>query len=265
MDWPHGVDGLCYGGDYNPEQWPEEVWDDDVALMREAGVNLVTVGVFSWACLEPKEGEFEFGWLDRVMDKLGEGGIKVDLATPTASPPPWFTLAHPDALNTRPDGTVQVHGSRTPTTSTPRLPAGLAPDRRRARRAVRRAPGAGDVARPQRVRLHQPLRPRRAGLPRLAAGQVRQPGQPQPGLVGRLLEPALQRLGPDPGPRATQYLSNPAHALDFKRFTSDALLGHYIAQRDLLRQANPDIPVTTNFVFGQWVPVDPWKWASRST
>ena len=112
MDWPKGVDGLSYGGDYNPEQWPEEVWDDDVMLMREAGVNLVSVGVFSWARLEPSEGEYDFGWLDTVLDKLHAGGIAVNLATPTASPPPWFTLAHPDALNTRPDGVRQVHGSR---------------------------------------------------------------------------------------------------------------------------------------------------------
>ena len=59
--WPEGVGGLCYGGDYNPEQWPSDVWLTDVRLMREAGVNLVTVGVFSWAWLEPEEGRFEFG------------------------------------------------------------------------------------------------------------------------------------------------------------------------------------------------------------
>lgn len=88
MDWPKGLDGLCYGGDYNPEQWPEEVWKEDVELMRRAGVNLVTVGVFSWARLEPSPGVHDLGWLDRVLDLLHAGGIKVDLATPTASPPP---------------------------------------------------------------------------------------------------------------------------------------------------------------------------------
>src|SRR5215207_6852169 len=76
-----------FGGDYNPEQWPEDVWARDVALMREAGVTLATVGVFSWARLEPRPGEYDFGWLDRVLDLLHDGGIAVDLATATASPP----------------------------------------------------------------------------------------------------------------------------------------------------------------------------------
>lgn len=80
--------GLAFGGDYNPEQWSEQVWKDDDLLMREARVNLVTVGVFSWALLEPEEGRYEFGWLDAHLDRLHVAGVAVDLATPTASPPP---------------------------------------------------------------------------------------------------------------------------------------------------------------------------------
>ena len=70
-----GRPALAFGGDYNPEQWPESVWAEDVALMREAGVNLVSVAIFSWALLEPAEGSYQFGWLDRVMDLLHEGGV----------------------------------------------------------------------------------------------------------------------------------------------------------------------------------------------
>src|SRR4051794_2822868 len=95
---------LYYGGDYNPEQWSPEVWTEDMALMRQAGVNLATVGVFSWSSLEPEPGRYEFGWLDRVLDLLHGNGIRVNLATPTASPPPWFSLAHPDALPVTADG-----------------------------------------------------------------------------------------------------------------------------------------------------------------
>ena len=81
---------LSFGADYNPEQWPEKVWQDDVRLMREAGVTMVSVGIFSWALLEPAPGVHDFGWLDRIIDLLHENGIRVDLATPTAAPPVWF-------------------------------------------------------------------------------------------------------------------------------------------------------------------------------
>ena len=75
------VPHVLYGGDYNPEQWPEEVWEEDIRLMREARVNLVTVGVFSWSMLEPEPGRFELDWLDTVLDLLHENDIAVDLAT----------------------------------------------------------------------------------------------------------------------------------------------------------------------------------------
>jgi beta-galactosidase len=111
--WPRGFVGrLCYGGDYNPEQWPESVWTEDMALMREAGVSLVSLGVFAWSRCEPREGEYEFGWLDTVMDLLAEAGIRAGLATPTAAPPPWFSLAHPDALPVTREGVRLTHGSR---------------------------------------------------------------------------------------------------------------------------------------------------------
>ncbi len=81
--------------------------------MREAGVNLVSVGVFSWALLEPAEGKYEFGWLDRVLDLLHGGGIAVDLATATASPPPWFSARLPgDAAGRPPTGGRLWPGSR---------------------------------------------------------------------------------------------------------------------------------------------------------
>jgi len=103
---------LWYGGDYNPEQWDPAVWKEDVGLMRQAGVNLVTVGVFAWSSLEPSPGVYEFGWLDRVLDLLHDGGVSVDLATPTASPPPWFSRLHPEALPVTADGVRLTHGSR---------------------------------------------------------------------------------------------------------------------------------------------------------
>ena len=81
--WPKTMAGqepkLLFGGDYNPDQWPEEVWDEDIRLMQKAKVNVVTVAVFAWANLEPEDGIYTFEWLDRVLDKLYQGGISVDL------------------------------------------------------------------------------------------------------------------------------------------------------------------------------------------
>ncbi|MBT1001314.1 beta-galactosidase [Paenarthrobacter sp. DKR-5] len=94
--WPHTLDLMVFGGDYNPEQWPAEVWAEDIALMRQAKVNLVSVGIFSWALLEPEEGRFDFGWLDQVMDSLHAGGVRAALATGTAAPPAWL-VATPDS------------------------------------------------------------------------------------------------------------------------------------------------------------------------
>ncbi|NUS01581.1 MAG: beta-galactosidase, partial [Nonomuraea sp.] len=95
---------IAYGGDWNPEQWPEETWAQDVALMREAGVTRVSVGIFAWSLLEPAEGVYDFGWFDRVLDLLAEGGVEANLATPTAAPPPWFGHAYPEALPVDADG-----------------------------------------------------------------------------------------------------------------------------------------------------------------
>jgi hypothetical protein len=110
--WPERLSGIAYGADYNPEQWPRETWAEDVRLMREAGVTVVTVGVFSWALLEPAQGCFELDWLADAIDLLHESGIAVDLATATASPPPWLTAAHPEVLPRTADGTVLSPGGR---------------------------------------------------------------------------------------------------------------------------------------------------------
>lgn len=83
---------LCYGGDYNPEQWInyDGIWDEDIRLMKKAGINCVSVGIFSWSMLEKEEGIFDFSWLDSIIDKLYKNGIYVILATPSGARPPWL-------------------------------------------------------------------------------------------------------------------------------------------------------------------------------
>lgn len=103
---------MIYGADYNPEQWPEEVWDEDVRLMQEAGVNLISLGIFGWAKLNPSPDAFEFGWLDRVVEKLHAGGIKINMATATATPPAWLGRLYPEIRPVDQNGTPYAHGGR---------------------------------------------------------------------------------------------------------------------------------------------------------
>ena len=106
------TDRLYFGGDYSPEQWPKEVWKNDIELMQKANVNLVSLGIFSWANIEISDGNYQFGWLDEIMDLLHEGGISVDLATATASPPAWLSAAHPEILPVNFDGVRLEFGGR---------------------------------------------------------------------------------------------------------------------------------------------------------
>ena len=87
---------------YYPEDWPNDQIDFDIAKMKEAGINAARIGEFAWHRMEPKPGQFDFAWLHHVVDKLGAAGIAVVLGTPTATPPRWFTVAHPEALLLQP-------------------------------------------------------------------------------------------------------------------------------------------------------------------
>ena len=104
--------GIAFGGDYNPDQWPEETLDEDIRLMGEAGVNVVSLAIFSWDKIEPVEGAFTFEWLDHVIDRLGKAGIAVDLASATATAPLWLYESHPEVLPVDRYGHTVNAGSR---------------------------------------------------------------------------------------------------------------------------------------------------------
>jgi beta-galactosidase len=251
---------IFFGGDYNPEQWPERVWAEDIELMRSARVNLVTVGVFAWSRLEPAPGEFDFGWLDRVLDMLGAAGIGVCLATPTASPPPWFTRAHPDAMPVTRDGVRLTHGSRD--TYCVNAPAYISASVRIARELATR------YAKHDAVRLwhvHNEYGTTcfcdhcAAAFRVWLAQRYGDAGALNDAWCTDFWSQRYRDLAEVLPPRATQYLHNPAHLLDYRRFVSDAMLRHYQDQRAVLRSS--PAPVTTNFVLGGWVPVDHARWA----
>ncbi|MDQ7903244.1 beta-galactosidase [Phytohabitans sp. ZYX-F-186] len=268
-DVEEGLVALWFGGDYNPEQWPESVWPEDVRLMREAGVNLATVGVFAWAWLEPAEGVYAFDRLDRVLDGLHAGGIRVDLATATASPPAWFSHAYPETLPVDAGGRRLTYGSR----------QAFCPSSTRYRQAA--------------ARLAEQLARRYHDHPALAMWHVHNEygchnahcycdasaGAFREWLRGRYGD--LDALNEAWGtafwsqtytdwaqvqpPRATVTSSNPGQVLDFKRFSSDEHLANFTAERDLLHKLSPGVPVTTNLMTAACFDLDYWAWGREMT
>ncbi|GHJ93940.1 beta-galactosidase [Streptomyces sp. NE5-10] len=263
---PKGLTRLAFGGDYNPEQWPESVWQEDVRLMREAGVTMVSVGIFSWALLEPEPGRYDFGWLDRVLDLLHAHGVRVDLGTPTVAPPAWFYRAHPEALPVTADGVRLAYGSR----------GAICPS----------SPAYREAA----VRITTELARRYAAHPALALWHVHNEyGVPVSACYcdgcaahfRRWLDDAYgsveavneawgtafwgQRYGTYEEilpPRATPTVGNPAQRLDYRRFADATLRENFRAERDVLHELSPGIPVTTNFMtaLSQCDSIDYWAW-----
>lgn len=103
---------MLYGGDYNPEQWPREVWEEDLRLMKQAHINIVTLNVFSWAALQPDEDTYDFTKLDEIMELVRSHGMKVCLATSTGAHPAWMAKRHPDILRTEKNGMKRKFGGR---------------------------------------------------------------------------------------------------------------------------------------------------------
>jgi beta-galactosidase len=253
--------GILFGGDYNPEQWSPEVWREDARLMREAGVNLVTVGVFSWARYEPSPGVRDFAWLDEVLDVLHSEGVGVDLATPTASPPAWLGHLHPETLPVDADGVRLVAGSRNHFSPASRVyrDHALAITRDLVARyadhpAVRMWHVGNEFGQvcygDESAELFRGwLRERYGGIDALNDAWGTTFWSQHYGAFDEILPP-----------RRMVYHVNPTQALDFRRYSSDLLLDLYREQRDVIRAIDPARPVTTNFM-GFFPLVDYWSWA----
>ncbi|MCM3626848.1 beta-galactosidase [Paenibacillus glycanilyticus] len=103
---------IWYGGDYNPDQWEKEVWDEDLRMFKLAGIDVATLNVFAWAKNQPDEDTYDFGWLDEMMDKLHADGVGVCLATSTAAHPAWMARKYPDVLQVDFNGSKRKFGGR---------------------------------------------------------------------------------------------------------------------------------------------------------
>ena len=269
--WPQPLAGqqerIWYGGDYNPDQWPEEVWDDDVRLMKKAGVNLVSVGIFSWAKIETSEGVYDFDWLDRIIDKLGEAGIAVDLASATASPPMWLTQAHPEVLWKDYRGDVCQPGARQHWRPT-------SPVFREYALKLCRAMAEHYKGNPYVVAWHVSNEygcHNRFDYSEDAERAFRKWCEERYGTIDAVNDAWgtafwAQRMNDFSEIVPPRFIGdgnfmNPGKLLDFKRFSSDALKAFYIAERDTLAEITPDLPLTTNFMVsasGSVLDYDDW-------
>ncbi|MFF7845838.1 beta-galactosidase [Streptomyces ossamyceticus] len=264
---PTGLTRLAFGGDYNPEQWPETVWHEDVRLMREAGVTMVSVGIFSWALLETSRGVYDFAWLDRLLDLLHDHGIRADLGTPTVVPPVWFYREHPEALPVAADGTRYEFGSRGAICHSN-------PDYRAAAADIttRLAERYADHPALALWHVHNEY-----GVPVSAcycdtcAAHFRRWLERAYGDVAALNEAwgtafwgqhytDFAQINP---PRVAPTVGNPGQALDYTRFADDTIRENFVRERDILHRLAPGIPVTTNFMtaLSQCDSLDYWAWA----
>lgn len=259
------LDGkVIYGGDYNPEQWPEEVWHEDVKLMQQAGVNLVSLAIFAWARIQPNEETYDLGWLRRVMDLLYAHGVFVCLATATASPPPWLSKKYPDVLAETAEGVRFYPGAR-------QHYSPLSPNYRRAT-----------------VELVRKLAEELGDHPALAAWHVNNEYAchswecHSEAATKAFREWLKQRYGTIDElnrawgtmfwsqlygewdeiftPRKMATFANPTQQLDYKRFMNDSILELYLLEHRALKKLTPEIPVTTNFM-GFFKPLDYRQWA----
>ena len=263
---PHELLGLtspAYGGDYNPEQWDEATFAEDLELMAEAGVNLVSLGIFSWARLEPREGSYELDWLVEIVGRLHDAGIAVDLATATASPPAWMATDHPESLPMSADGVRLGLGSRQQY-----CPSSTVYRERSAALAEVLAERLGDH--PGVVMWHigneYGCHTAECFCPACARA-FRAWLTDRYGDVERLNAAwgtdfwsqrytSLEQVCP---PAAMPTFHNPAQLLDWRRFSDPQLRSLMEAEARILR-AHSSLPVTTNFM-GDFPATDYWRWA----
>ena len=256
--------GFRFGGDYNPDQWDPSVWDDDVRLMRGASVTTATVGVFSWARLEPRPGEFDFEWLDTVLEKLHAGGIRVILATATASPPAWLARLHPETLPVDERGIRFGFGSRQQYSPSSRV------YREHALRLVRELAtryGAHPALEAWHTNneygCHVSASYDEESVAAFRAWLARRYGTIDE--LNRAWGTGFWSQRYDSfdevdAPRYAPTFRNPTQLIDWKRFSSWALLELHRAERAVLAELSPGIPVTTNFM-GFFADLDYWDWA----
>ena len=246
--------GIAFGGDYNPDQWSEETWDDDVCLMKKAGVNTVALAIFSWDRIQPQENRWDFGWLDRIIDKLGKAGIATDLASATATAPLWLYEKHPEVLPCDKFGHPVNAGSRQSWSPT-------SPVFKEYALILCRKLAERYGANPYVTAWHMGNEygwNNRNDYSDNALNAFRLWCERKYGTIGALNQAwGTTFWGQEmndfdevliPRFMGADSMVNPGQKLDFERFGNDMLLDFYKAERDAIAEICPDKPFTTNFM-----------------
>ena len=274
FEWPELLTadgrGIAFGGDYNPDQWSEDIWDDDIRLMKQAGVNTVALAIFSWDRIQPTEDRWDFGWLDRIIDKLGNAGIVVDLASATATAPLWLYESHPEVLPVDRYGHIVNAGSRQSWQPT------------------------SPVFKEYALTLCRKLAERYGSNPYVTAWHMgneygwnnrydysdnalaafRTWCEAKYGTIDALNEAWGTAFWSQhvnsfdevllPRHMGGDAMVNPPQQLDYERFGNDMLLDFYKAERDAIEQICPGKPFTTNFMVStDQCVMDYAKWAGE--
>jgi len=241
--------GVCY----YPEQWSAGLWADDARRMAELGLRVVRIAEFAWARLEPREGEYAWGWLDEAVSQLARAGLKVVLGTPTAAPPQWLVNQHPDILPIDAMGRTKAAGSRRHVCLS--NPAYIAASRRivsaMAERYGRHPAvvawqtdneyGCHDTAASYTPAALERFREWLAEC----YGDIATLNERWGNVFWSMSYGSFEDIGFPAGQPAQ---ANPAHALDHKRFVSDEVLRFNRMQVQILREHAPGRDVLHNFM-----------------
>lgn len=260
---------LPYGGDYNPEQWPEEIWKEDMKLLPAAGIDTVTLNVFSWAALQPDENTYDFSKLDKIVAMVTDKNMNICMATSTGAHPAWMARKYPDILRVDYEGRKRKFGGRQ--NSCPNSPTYLTYSVRLASKLAKHYKNqkniiawhvsneyGGDCYCENCERAFRVWLQKRYGT----IDAVNEAWDTA--FWGHTFYDWEDIVLPDLrsehfcGERTTfQGIS-----LDYRRFMSDSILACYKAEYQAIRQEIPDAVITTNLM-GFYKPLDYFKWAKE--
>lgn len=263
---------ILYGGDYNPNQWPREVWNEDMRLFKKAGINSATVNVFSWAKLQPNEETYDFSELDDVIDMLGKENLDIVLATSTAAMPAWLAKKYPEVTRVDFEGRRHKFGQRH--NHCPNSPVWRRYARQLASELAKRYGknphvtcwhinneyNTGCYCENCEKAFRVWLRKKYGSLEALNAAWNTE-------FWGHTFYDWDEIVAPNSladgmGFGWTRKTAFAGISLDYDRFLSDSLLENYKMERDAIREHDPDTPITTNLM-GTYKGLDYFKWAKE--